>query len=109
MDIVANTHTMPQESRPVTPASVAAARAYCTAQRVAYGFNPDPDADPIMVGPAVVLRFDLTAQRPIGPRTLPMGRQLDLNESVDALVEEYGLPQVIRTVKLLAAMNGVEV
>jgi hypothetical protein len=107
MDIVANTHTMPQESRPVTPASVAAARAYCTAQRLAYGFNPDPDAPPIMVGPAVVLRFDVA--RPIGPRTLPMGRQLDLNESVDALVEEYGLAQVIRTVRLLAAMNGVDI
>jgi hypothetical protein len=39
---------------------------------------------------------------------MPMGRQLDLNESVDALVEEYGLPQVIRTVRLLASMNGID-
>ena len=43
---------------------------------------------------------------PTSPRTLPMARQLDLNESVDALVEEYGLAQVIRTVRMLADMNG---
>jgi hypothetical protein len=106
MDIVANTHTMPQQSAPATPASIAAARAYCTAQRLAYGFDPDPDAPPITVGPAAVLRFEVV--RPIPSRTLPMERQLDLNDSVDALVEEYGLAQVIRTVKMIAAINGID-
>jgi hypothetical protein len=105
MDIVANTHTMPKQSEPVTRASVAAALANRLQVRLAMGLDPDVDAEPITVGPAVVLHFE-ALQRPIGPRTLPMERQLDLNDEMDALVEEYGLAQVIRTVKLLAAMNG---
>jgi hypothetical protein len=96
---------MPQQ-RPATPAEVAAARAYCVSERLRNGFDPDPDAPPITVGPAAVLRFEVV--RPIPSRTLPMERQLDLNDSVDALVEEYGLAQVIRTVKMIASINGIE-
>jgi hypothetical protein len=105
MDIVANTHTMPQQSGPSTPASVVAALTARAETRLALGLDPDLDAEPITVGPAVVLHFE-ALQRPIAPRTLPMERQLDLNDEMDALVEEYGLAQVIRTVKMLAAMNG---
>jgi hypothetical protein len=100
-------HSMPQQSDPVTVGSVAAALAYRAEQRLAMGLDPDLDAAPITVGPAVVLHFE-ALQRPIGPRTLPMERQLDLNDAMDALVEEYGLAQVIRTVKMLAAINQVE-
>jgi hypothetical protein len=105
MTSLTRSNNMPQHRAPATPAEVAAARAYCAAERLANGLDPNPDAPPILVGPAAVLHFEVV-RRPIGPRTLPMEQQLDLNESVDALVEEYGLAQVIRTVKLLAEMNG---
>jgi hypothetical protein len=100
-------YPMPQQSDPVTTSSVAAALAYRAEQRLAMGFDPDVDAEPITVGPAVVLHFE-ALQRPIPSRTLPMERQLDLNDSVDALVEEYGLAQVIRTVKMIASINGID-
>jgi hypothetical protein len=99
-------HPMPKQNDASTLASVAAARAYCASQRLAYGFNPDPDAPPIEVGPAAVLRFELTA-KPIPERTLPMERQLDLNDAVDGLVEEYGLQNMIRALRMVASVNGV--
>jgi hypothetical protein len=102
------TQPMPKQSAPVTTASVAAALTARASVRLALGLDPDLNAEPITVGPAVVLRFE-ALQRPIPSRTLPMERQLDLNDEMDALVEEYGLAQVIRTVRLLAAMNGVGV
>jgi hypothetical protein len=89
---------------PCDDASLTSAKAYNASERQKckdeLGIDFDADGFAVLPRKAHILRM------PIGPRTLPMEQQLDLNESVDALVGQYGLAQVVRTVRLLAEMNG---